>query len=58
MSGGVAVTVTLLVAPASIVTVAAFASAVGDAVTAQPCGASGENVNVWPSGVLLVIVRV
>ncbi len=50
-------TLTVPVAPASIVTVWARASAVGDAVTVQPCGAVGANVNVCSSGVLLVIVR-
>ena len=52
-----AVTFTWEVAPASIVTVSARSSAVGEAVTVQPCGPDGSNVNVWDSGVLLVMVR-
>ena len=57
VAGGVAVTLTVPLPPASIVTVSALASAVGEAVTVQPCGAVGSNVNVCSSGVLLVTVR-
>ena len=55
--GGVAFTFTCPVAPASMFTVSARASAVGEAVTVHPSGPDGSNVNVCSSGVLLVIVR-
>ena len=56
-SGGVAVTLTVVSAPASTVTVWALAWAVGEAVTSQPCGAVGSNVNVCSIGVSLVTFR-
>src|SRR6185295_8662100 len=42
-AGGVASTLTVLLPPASIVIVWAFAWALGDAVTVQPCGPVGSN---------------
>ncbi len=55
--GGVAVTFTSVVAPASTVTVWARSSALGDAVTCQPWGADGSKANVCDAGVSFVIVK-
>ena len=57
LSGGVAVTLIVLSPPASIETVWALASAVGDAVDRPALRPVGSNVNVCSSGVLLVTVR-
>ena len=58
VSGGVAETFTCVVPSASTVTVLAFAAAMGDAVTVQPCGPWAAKVKVCDSGVLFVTVNV
>ena len=55
--GDVASTFTVPLPPASMLSVWALALELGDAVTVQPCGPVGSNVNVCCSGVLLVTVR-
>src|SRR4029079_11625644 len=57
VAGGVALTFTVVSAPASTVTVWAFSCAVGLAVTVHPCGAVGSNVKVCWTGVSLVTLR-